>query len=65
MLATTTFSFSHNVFFLPFPGQISIFDTHLNCRLQMLSIWTGLKSCRLAMSQMYVCHIPSFPINIS
>ena len=28
--------------FLPFPKQISIFDTHSNCRLQILSIWTGL-----------------------
>ena len=33
--------------FLPFPKQISIFDSHLNCRLQMPSTWTGLKLCCL------------------
>ena len=36
--------------FVPFPKQISIFDTHLNCRLQMRSIWTYLKFCRLIKS---------------
>ena len=36
--------------FLPFPTKISIFDTHLNCRPKLLSIWTGLKFCRLAKS---------------
>ena len=36
--------------FLPSPKQISVFDTHLNCCLQMLSIWTGLKFCHLVMS---------------
>ena len=38
--------------FLLFPqciqkkNQISIFKSHLLCRLHMLSIWTGLKFCR-------------------
>ena len=31
--------------FLPFPKQISIFQLHSICRLQMLSIWTSLKFC--------------------
>ena len=31
--------------FLPFPKQSSISDSHLNCQLQMLSIWRGLKIC--------------------
>ena len=31
--------------FLPFPKHISIFYLTLGCRLQMLSIWTGLKFC--------------------
>ena len=30
-------------YFLAFPDQISNFDSHLFCRLQMLSIWTGQK----------------------
>ena len=34
-------------YFLTFPNQISIFELHLFCRVQMLSIWTILKSCRL------------------
>ena len=29
--------------FLPFPEQFLIFDSHLLWRLQVLSIWTGLK----------------------
>ena len=29
--------------FLPFPKQIPISQSHLYCRLQMLSIWTSLK----------------------
>ena len=33
MLVTSIFSFSPQCF-LPFPKQISIFDTHLNCGLQ-------------------------------
>ena len=32
--------------FLPFPKQISIFWSHLLCRLQILCIWTGLEFCR-------------------
>ena len=36
--------------FLHFHKQISIFYIHLNCRLQMLSIWTGLNLCRLVKS---------------
>ena len=34
MLVTGIFSFSHNVF-LPFPKQISFFQSHLFCRLQI------------------------------
>ena len=33
--------------FLPFPNQISIFESRFFCRLQMLSIWTSLKICCL------------------
>ena len=29
--------------FLPFPKQISNFQLHIFCRLQVLSIWTGPK----------------------
>ena len=31
--------------FLPFPNQISIFQLHLVCQLQMISIWTSPKFC--------------------
>ena len=37
--------------FLPFPKQISIFQSLFFCRLQMLPIWTGLKFCRLVKSK--------------
>ena len=37
--------------FLPVPKQISNFQSHLFCRLQMLSIWTSLKICHLVKSQ--------------
>ena len=33
-------------YFLFFTKQSSIFESHLFCCLQMLSIWTGPKSCR-------------------
>ena len=33
--------------FLPFPKQSSIFQSHLFCRLQILSNWTSLKICHL------------------
>ena len=33
--------------YLPFQEQISSFESHLLCRLQMLLIWTSLKMCRL------------------
>ena len=33
--------------FLPIPKRISVFKLHLFCRLQLLSIWTGLKISRL------------------
>ena len=36
--------------FLLFPEQISIFQSPLFCRLEMLSIWTGLKFCRVVKS---------------
>ena len=44
------FSFSHDVF-LPFPKQILIFQSHLFFRLQVLSIWTSLKICRMVKSK--------------
>ena len=36
--------------FLPFSKQISISESHIFCRLQILSILTGLKFCRLVKS---------------
>ena len=33
--------------FLLISGQTLIFESHLFCRLQMFSIWTSLKFCRL------------------
>ena len=36
--------------FLPLHRQISSFQSHLFCRLQMLSILTNLKICRLVRS---------------
>ena len=32
--------------FLSFSNQISIYEPHFFCRLQNISIWTGLKLCR-------------------
>ena len=46
MLVTSIFSYFPRCF-LPYPKQISIFDTHLICHLQILLIWTTLKICRL------------------
>ena len=37
-------------YFRPFPTEISIFQSHSFCRLQMLSIWTSLKIWRLVTS---------------
>ena len=34
--------------FLPMSKRISVFKSHLFCRLPLLSIWTSLKICRLA-----------------
>ena len=36
--------------FLPFPKQISTFQSHVFCRMQVVSIWPGLKNCRLVKS---------------
>ena len=36
--------------FLLFPKQFSIFQSHLFCRLQMVSIWTSHQFCRLVTS---------------
>ena len=33
--------------FLPFQREISIFQSHLFCHLQVFSIWTRLKFCCL------------------
>ena len=46
MLVTSIFSFSHNAFY-PSQNRIFVFKSHLSSRLQMLSIWTGLKICCL------------------
>ena len=35
--------------FIPVPNQISIFHLYLFCCLQILSIWTSLRFCRLVM----------------
>ena len=40
-------------YFLPFPKQISISESHLFCCLQILSIWTGLKFCHLVKSKSF------------
>ena len=45
MLVVSIFSFSQS--FLLFQKQISVFDSHLFCHLQMLSTWTGIKFCCL------------------
>ena len=47
MLVTSIFSFSHNVFN---PFQNKFHFSQLFCYLQMLSIWTSLKFCRLVKS---------------
>ena len=39
--------------FLPVPKQISIFESHLFCHLQMLSIWASLKIVCLVKSQLF------------
>ena len=36
--------------FLPYQRDKSTFEQHLNCRLQMLSIWASLKFCRFVES---------------
>ena len=36
--------------FLPFPKKISLFESHLFCRLQMLSFLTSPKFCHLVKS---------------
>ena len=33
--------------FLPYQRHQSSFELHINCRMQILSIWTSLKICRL------------------
>ena len=47
MLATSIFS----IMLLPFLKQISIFQEHIFCRLQILSNWTSLKLCHLVKSE--------------
>ena len=54
MLVTSIFSFFPKCF-LPFQKLISIFESRLSCRLQVLSIWTGLKFCRLVKSWYLFC----------
>ena len=46
-------------FFLSFQKQISIFKSHLFCRLQKLLIWTDLNFCRFACSILFHS-VPSF-----
>ena len=49
--------------FLPFQKQISILESHLFCRLQILPIRTGLKFCRFIKFQfspteeIQICHL--------
>ena len=49
--------------FLPFPKEISIFQSHLFCCLQGLSIWTSLKICRLV--KRLLIHSESVPGSMS
>ena len=51
--------------FLPFPNQISIFLSHLLCRLQMFSIWNSLKFCHLVKSKAQFFYYPTVTINLS
>ena len=37
-------------YFLPLPRQISAFESHLFCRLQILSVWSRSKFCHLVKS---------------
>ena len=49
MLVTSIFSFAHNVFY-PFHEEFPFLTPNFFCRLQMLTIWTSLKICRLVKS---------------
>ena len=62
MLVTSIFSFFPR-WVLPFPIQISNFQLHLFCCLQMLSVWTSLKLCRLVEINRNRHKLIPFPIN--
>ena len=47
-------------YFLPFPIKKLTFESHLFYRLQMLSIRTGLKFCRLAVGDSWLSHTSSY-----
>ena len=42
--------------FLSIPRENSVFDLHLFCSLQMLSIWTTVKICHLV-KRVKLCHL--------
>ena len=46
--------------FLPFPKEISIFQSNLLCRLLVLSSWTSVRICRLVKSELKLFNYP-FP----
>ena len=46
MLITSIFSFSFNIFYHVI-GRNNLFQDHVNCLLQQLSIWSSPKFCRL------------------
>ena len=62
MLVTSIFSFSHKVFYWSKKKKKSVFKLHLFCHLQMLSLWTRLKICRLEKGQWIDILDVSFPI---
>ena len=45
-----------NQCFLSIPRKNSVFDLHLFCSLQMLSIWTTVKICHLV-KRVKLCHL--------
>ena len=55
MLVTSIFSFSYNIF-NHIKKECIIWDTW-NCRLQFMSNWTKLKSCRLIIHNVKLPHI--------
>ena len=52
MLVTSILSFFPKCF-LPFPSQISVFQTQIFCRLPLLWIWTGPRLCCFVKSYVF------------